>query len=300
MGFKIKKSILAGTSGYKKALTKLNRSIDKSSNKEGRAKSSAFQKVTDSDRKLLSDVTTMNDPTVTTDVKDTDTETTTTTTTKQTGENVKIYEKKGVDAFRKACYVNGVFQEGKTINGIRCILSKDKNFKETEEVVTPINKEDVDVKVDPKDKGCECQAYNAKNEPTGMIKHPCGQPHPNCYKRSTGSDCLCIDPQGKEHSYKCPEKNCTCPKPAKCAGKTDDCGLTVAQRKAESEKCRKKGNVMSRTFKRRFFWDPVACKCAEKRSSSREAIENMEMPSLKRFKNKCNKNEWGSVECPKF
>ena len=133
MGFKIKKSILAGTSGYKKALTKLNRSIDKSSNKEGRAKSSAFQKVTDKDRKLISDVTTMNDPTVTTDVQDTDTGTTTTTTTRRTGENVKLYEKKkaGVDPFKKACYVNGVFQKGKIINGILCEFSKNPGFKET-------------------------------------------------------------------------------------------------------------------------------------------------------------------------
>ena len=50
MGFKIKKSILAGTSGHRKAVTdrgasliKINKSIDKSSRDDGRAKSSAFQ-----------------------------------------------------------------------------------------------------------------------------------------------------------------------------------------------------------------------------------------------------------------
>ena len=46
MGFKIRKSILAGTSGHKKASTnqiKLNKSMDSSSIPDGRAKSSAFQ-----------------------------------------------------------------------------------------------------------------------------------------------------------------------------------------------------------------------------------------------------------------
>lgn len=276
MAYKIKKSLLAGTSGHKKELTKLNRSIDKSSKEDGRAKSSAFQKVTDDDRKLLSDVTTMNEPTV--DVQTTDNtkggvDTKTTTTT--TGENTKVFEKKGVDPFKQACYVNGVFQKGKTINGIKCELSKDPNYKSTDTETTPIS--DVDVKKDSTEKkGCECMAYNAENEEVGMVKHPCGDKPAVCSKRPTGSRCRCFDPQGKEHVYDCKSKNCSdCPEPKVCEGKKLKCDMTSAELKAEREKCNKMGTVVSRAVKTRHTWSNRACKCIPTRSSGGKVVDDI-------------------------
>tara|TARA_R100000951_G_scaffold113579_1_gene115892 strand:+ start:1753 stop:2697 length:945 start_codon:yes stop_codon:yes gene_type:complete len=286
MAYKIKKSLLAGTSGHKKELTKLNRSIDKSSREDGRAKSSAFQKVTDDDRKLLSDVTTMNEPTV--DVQTADNtqggvDTTTTTTT--TGENTKVFEKKGVDPFKQACYVNGVFQKGKTINGIKCELSKDPNYKSTDTEKTPIS--DVDVKKDStKKKKCECMAYNAANEEVGMVQHECGNPNPNCRKRPTSTRCQCTDPQGKQHMYDCKSKNCSdCPKPKVCEGKKLKCDMTSAEMKAAREKCKKMGTVVSRAVKTRYTWSNRACKCIPTKSGGGRLIED-----TKDAINKCMKN----------
>ena len=284
MGYKIKKSILAGTSGHKKALTKLNRSMDKSSKEDGRAKSSAFQKVTDNDRKLLSDVTTMNEPTV--DVQTSDNtqggvDTTTTTTT--TGENTKVFEKKGVDAFKQACYVNGVFQEGKTINGIKCVKSKDPNYSDKDTEVTPIS--DVDVKKDSTKKECECQTYKADGSKGPMVKHPCGEPNPNCGKPDKGSNCMCTDPQGVEHTYRCPDPGCNCPKPKKCEGKKGKCDMTSAEMKAAREKCKKMGTVVSRAVKTRYTWSNRACKCVPTKSSGRRLVENTKDAIVKCMKN---------------
>lgn len=280
MAYKIKKSILAGTSGHRKAvkdrsdsLLKINRSIDKSSLEDGRAKSSAFQKVTDDERKLLSDVTTMNKPTV--DVQTADNtkggvDKTTTTTT--TGENTKVFEKKGVDPFKKACYVNGVFQKGKTINGIKCELSKDPNYKSTDTEKTPIS--DVDVKKDSTEKkGCECQTYKADGSEGPMVKHPCGDKPAVCSKRPTGRRCRCVDPQGKEHVYDCKSKNCSdCPKPKICEGKTGPCDMTTVELKAERERCNQKGTVVSRGLKTRHYWSNKTCKCEQKGSGISQGI----------------------------
>ena len=271
MAYKIKKSLLAGTSGHKKELTKLNRSIDKSSREDGRAKSSAFQKVTDDDRKLLSDVTTKNKPTTVVETADNtkggvDTKTTTTTT----GENTKVFEKKGVDPFKQACYVNGVFQKGKTINGILCEFSKDPNYKPTDTEVTPTS--DVDVKKDSTEKKkCQCQTYKADGSKGPMVTHECGNPNPNCGKPG-GSDCLCTDPQGKEHSYKCPEPGCKCPKPKVCEGKTGPCDMTTVELKAERERCKQKGTVVSRGLKTRHYWSNKTCKCEQKGSGISQGI----------------------------
>ena len=201
--FKVKRSILAGTSGHRKALTRakeqeklrLNRSMDNSNLPDGRSKSSAFTKPGD---KLISDVTTMDDPTVTTTVDPNEKGgEKTTTTTKQTGKRTRTYEKEQVDAFRQACYdSNGNFLKGKVINGILCEFGGDTK-DETYEKVDDINKEDVDVKETEK-KMCQCPAqqeyYGVKMGQ--MMTYPCDGPkHKACTPKTTTTvtedDCEC-------------------------------------------------------------------------------------------------------------
>lgn len=222
--FKVKRSILAGTSGHRKAL-KLNRSMDNSNLPDGRSKSSAFTKPED---RLISDVTTMDDPTVTTTVDPNKKGgETTTTTTKQTGKRTRTFEKEQVDAFRQACYdSNGNFLKGKVINGILCELGGSKD-DETYKKVDPIEKSDVDVKETgkkmcqcpsqqsyygvkvgqmmtypcdgPKHKACskepettinDCECRIVKGVRKGeMIKHPCGSPHELCQDSPSMKDC---------------------------------------------------------------------------------------------------------------
>ena len=214
MGFKIKKSILAGTSGHRKAVTdrnasliKINRSMDRSSRDDGRAKSSALQLTTEEKRKLLSDTTNMNEPTVVVKKEANDkgghnTETTTT----NTGDNTKVFEKEQVSDFRKNCYVNGVFQKGKTINGQLCEHAKPgEEPKETETEVTPIS--DVDVKnestektPEPEKKESSCYCINKSNgsevdmpcpnKPGFMLSRTAKQ-----YKWSN-TECKCVPSSG--------------------------------------------------------------------------------------------------------
>jgi len=195
MGYKIKKSILAGTSGHRKALNLaktrdnliLNKGIDKSSNKDGRAKSSAFQ-LTEDDKKRRSKVTeTWKDPTTTTTVTDNEKGgKDTTIKTDREGTRTTTTENEAVFNFKRDCYKNGVFLKGQTVKGMLCEKSKDPNYKEPGPEVKkePLSKSDTKTTSTEK-KQCECMAYNANNEEMGMVKHPCGEKNPNCHKRPT-------------------------------------------------------------------------------------------------------------------
>jgi len=287
MGFKIKKSILAGTSGHRKAVTdrnasliKINRSMDRSSRDDGRAKSSALQLTTEEKRKLLSDVTTKNKPTVDVTTVDNDKGgVDTTTTTTNTGENIKTYEKEQVSDFRKNCYVNGVFQKGKTINGQLCEhAKKGEEPKETDEVITPINESNVD-KSSTEKKGCECaskQSYMGVKVGQ-MMKHECGKTHPACSEKPgdtpDGSKCECTDPQKKKHTYECPGKGCGCPKPKVCEGAKTKCDLTSDEMKAKRQACKEKGTALSRVRKRWYF-STRTCQCESKGGSGKDFLDD--------------------------
>ena len=287
MGFKIKKSILAGTSGHRKAVTdrnasliKINRSMDRSSRDDGRAKSSALQLTTDEKRKMLSDVTNMNEPNVV--VKKTDNDQgghDFETTTTHTGDNTKVFEKEQVSDFRKNCYVNGVFQKGKTINGQLCEHAKPgEEPEETETEVTPIS--DVDVKKESTEKkGCECaskQSYMGVKVGQ-MMKHECGKTHPACSEKPEdtpdGSSCECTDPQNKKHTYKCPGKGCGCPKPKVCEGAKTKCDLTSAEMKAKRQACKEKGTALSRVRKR-YYFSMRTCQCESKGGSGKDFLDD--------------------------
>lgn len=108
MGFKIKKSLLAGTSGHKKATDrqiKINRAIDNSSLPDGRAKSSAFQLVSDKDKDNKAQVTeTWKKPTTTTTVTPNDKGgENTTVRTDQEGTKTTTTENKDLTTFKQRC-----------------------------------------------------------------------------------------------------------------------------------------------------------------------------------------------------
>jgi hypothetical protein len=189
------------------ARLKLAREMDRSSRDDGRAKSSAFQ-LTEADKENVKTV--IGETTTTTDTEDlgdgvtkkTDTSTTPTTVT-------TTKEKEGTDAFKKACYVNGVFQEGKVINGIKCVKSKDPDWKDTTEEVE--ESEDVTKKV-----SCECKkpdggivVYTApdgaclENKPEACMKQPETTETPD----PTPPTCYCVSAvTGQKVFQGCPKR----------------------------------------------------------------------------------------------
>tara|TARA_R110000822_G_scaffold163089_1_gene303404 strand:+ start:741 stop:1697 length:957 start_codon:yes stop_codon:yes gene_type:complete len=260
MGFKIKKSILAGTSGHRKAVTdrnasliKINRSIDKSSRDDGRAKSSALQLTTDEKRKMLSEKINMNEPTVDVTTVDNDQGgVDTTTTTTNTGDNTKVFEKEQVSDFRKNCYVNGVFQKGKTINGQLCEHAKPgEEPKETDTEITPIS--DVDVKKEstekepePEKKESSCYCINKSNG--SEVDMPC----PNKPGFNEGHRRQLSYPQNGT-------KNVDACNPKKTPNKYCN-GMTNEEVSRERKKCKSMGNMLSRTAKQ-YKWSNTECKC---------------------------------------
>jgi len=146
--------------------------------------------------------------------------------TKQTGKATR--KKPQVNEFRKACYVNGVFQKGKTINGILCEFSKD--FKKSDELETKdLLRESETEKFTPEEKEkpkgktrmCKCKAfsqYALGGSGTGTsyqsyVSYPCGEEgdgknpsdfakHPNCRKPSEEEKRANLDATtGKSSTY---------------------------------------------------------------------------------------------------
>ena len=148
--------------------------------------------------------------------------------------------------------------------------TKEHTKGRTEEDVTPKEK-----------KKCNCMAYNAAGEETGLVHYDCDWEgllhgkHPNCFKRPTGSLCECTDPQGKKHSYPCKSKNCSdCPEPKICEGKKLKCDMTSTEMKAARQKCKEMGTVVSRAVKARHYWSNSQCKCVKKSSKGKEVVKD--------------------------
>ena len=104
----------------------------------------------------------------------------------------------------------------------------------------------------------------------------CSRKPPGCSptKDPGGSRCQCWDPQGKSHAYDCDKKDCNCPKPKICEGKKLRCDMTSPELKARRAECKKKGTVVSRTFKTRWYWSNSTCQCEKKSSKSKEVVKD--------------------------
>ena len=200
--------------------------------------------------------------------------TTTTTTTSRKGTASR--EKPHVSTWAEACKgkTSGMSDDGKWD------CSRDPDFKKSSEIETkPLSEEDVKVDVDVKKKKCKCMAYNADNKEMGYVHYACDWEglidgkHPNCFQRPTGSLCECTDPQGKKHSYPCKSKNCSdCPEPKICGGKKLKCDLNSAELKAKRAECAKKGTVVSRAVKTRWYFSTKTCECKKKTSSGGQLL----------------------------
>ena len=202
MGFKIKKSILAGTSGHRKAVTdrgasliKINKSIDKSSRDDGRAKSSAFQLTKD-------EIKWQKEKKTSTNVTETPTSTDTTTNYRtdgvQKGQEVESFldenDPEAVAAWLAADPKNKAKYRDKDV-------SKERSETSTVPKETPTPTPEPTPKKDPpkKEKDCHCKGqpqYSPGGQGTSTSyrsweKYFCGyegdgtsesdyQKHPNC------------------------------------------------------------------------------------------------------------------------
>ena len=280
MAYKIKKSILAGTSGHRKAVTdrsasliKINRSIDKSSKDDGRAKSSAFQKVSEEDAKKLAETK-----------AETNKKNNTNTNTKITTERG---EKDGVKGQWRhtdtttagggvgSAEYNEAFRKAKNA-GLKTFTFKGKEH-EVKLADSSTNRESefrpdmeplsirpiVPVPTIPEDNPgpvgintgyCIDKAtgkeISAQLTPSQMRRKPFGQRIlqraqsmlPDACKRGSTTTKYCN-------------------------------GMTRDQINAEKEKCRKMGNIVSKTFKERHYFSMKTCQCEKTSSSSGELIE---------------------------
>ena len=277
MGFKIKRSILAGTSGHKKATDrqiKINRAMDNSSLPDGRAKSSAFQLVSDEDKK-----TSKKSSSSTTETWQPETSTSTTTdnddgtkktivkknqkgtsTTVEDGAEVEKQAKTPAEIAAYNKYLQNV-KEGKV----------ERNTKYDKKTTTkPLEKnsssETNTEKKEPKK--CECQTYKADGSKGPMVKHECGSPNPNCSKRPTTKTCSCTPKGGEPITYDCGKA-----KPAACASKGSSTGCPDSKR----ENC--PGSS----------WSWKKCRC-NKKTKAKEV----------KYKKRCYKGKNGSTECSDF
>jgi hypothetical protein len=260
MGFKIKKSLLAGTSGHKKATDrqiKINRAIDNSSLPDGRAKSSAFQLVSDKDK---SNVETVKGKTTSTSEtedlgggvsKKTDTSTTPSKTTTTT-------ENKDLTTFKDRCA---------KYNKKNSAAAKADGCTWKEGVVDP--KPDVAVK--------------ESSESTKKVS------------------CSCTKPDGGKVNYTAPEGKCVENKPVACTKKPE----TPPEKTPEpcpnyarhKDRCAKPYNG-----KKAGVFNETTCRCArDKKLITKLIPKKPDLSKLnifkKRYKNKCNKSNYGSTLC---
>jgi len=231
MSFRIKKSILAGTSGHRKALSSaeqqlnINRTMDQSSLPDGRAKSSAFQLTGDEKGEWVE----VWDPATKTykKVKKGETTTTTTTTSQKGTASRTVPPKQEVEKIVK----KGEPGYDKWLAAVTKDPSIEDKYKPSVET-KPLSKvsEDVDVKTEEKakkKKPCECQLYNKDGSKGRMTTWlgDCSQKPPGCSPPSETpttkfKGCSCTPKGGESIHYPCDE-----PKPAACASKfsTTDC-----------------------------------------------------------------------------
>ena len=272
MAFKIKKSILAGTSGHRKALNlaaqqlSISRTMDQSSLPDGRAKSSAFQ-LTDDDKKNKSKVTeTWEDPTTTTTVtpnvkggEDTAVK------TDQKGTRTTTTENKDLTTFKERC-AKYKKKNSAAAKADGCVWAEDIVDPKDDVKTEPLSKSDTKTTSTEK-KGCECQTYKADGSKGPMVKHECGSPNPNCSKRPTTKTCSCTPKGGEPITYDCGKA-----KPAACAskGSSTDCPDSKRQSCPGSS------------------WSWKKCRCNKKPKKAKEV----------KYKKRCYKGKNGSTICP--
>ena len=264
MAFKIKKSLLAGTSGHKKALgsqIKLNRSMDNSSQPDGRAKSSAFQ-LTDDDKKTKSKVEEKwEDPTTTTTVTPNDKGgEDTTVKTDQKGTKTTTTENKDLTTFKERCAkYNKTNSAAAKADG--CVWAKDVVDPKDDVKTEPLSKSDSKTTSTEK-KQCECQTYKADGSKGPMVKHECGNPNPNCGKKNP-------PPKDMSHTENCKAKKGYARRKARCVNGSKDY---------------KAGT-----------WDDHYCSCSHKKKLISK-IKDIELPKIKwpKGKKNCKKTKKGT------
>jgi len=225
MAFKIKKSLLAGTSGHKKALgsqIKLNRSMDNSSQPDGRAKSSAFQ-LTDDDKKNKSKVEEKwEDPTTTTTVTPNDKGgEDTTVKTDQKGTKTTTTENKDLTTFKERCAkYNKTNSAAAKADG--CVWAKDVVDPKDDVKTEPLSKSDTKTTSTEK-KGCECasQQTYAGVKAGQMMSYPCDGPkHKACSPMPSGETPPPVTDPGPKK--KCQEEKHYARRKAKCVNGSKD------------------------------------------------------------------------------
>ena len=233
MAYKIKKSILSGTSGHRKALKlakanlRLNRSVNKNM-PDGRSKSSAFQLTDEEKTAMIEENIKWEDPV---------TESTSTTEGVVTTD-VESFTQKGRTiptgpkthhGMRDACSDEYIAVHGtERCDKLKADREKSREGSETRcSCPNPaggdrITWEAVDGKCieDPRckkkeEKKCECAS---KQEYHGvkvgqMLEYPCDGPkHPGCEKMPETTTpgpgvCYCTDKEGNDHTYPCTDKD---------------------------------------------------------------------------------------------
>ena len=275
MAYKIKKSILAGTSGHRKAVTdrsasllKINRSIDKSSKDDGRAKSSAFQKVSEEDAKKLAE----------------------TNKKKNTKSNTKITSERG-----EKDGVKGTWQHTDTTTAGGGVGSAEYNeaFRKAKKAgLKTFTFKGKEYKVELADSSTNrTSEFRPDMEPIGITPiqpvptipednpEPIGINTGYCIDKATGKEISA--PLTKQQMRRKPfgqrilQRNQSMLPDACKRGSTVTkyCnGMTRDQVQAEKEKCRRMGNFVSKTFKERHYFSMKTCKCEKTSSSSGELI----------------------------
>ena len=323
MAFKIKKSILAGTSGHRKAVSsiKLNRSMDQSSTPDGRAKSSAFQKkgapLVDDDKWVKGESTTDTNVTdITDDVKQIDTKTVTPETRVTDYVNDPNVCAKG-SALWKEAQAKGMScpdwmrektrlrDERDSEAKMRECTCKGKKFKATDCADKAQWPEACKEK-----KKCGCQTYKANGSKGPWVEHPCGEPNVNCRETSTSVPCFCRDANGERIEY---PKIIDANGKAGCEPKPPQC----KKQKTPEEKCqehpryaeRKRDCAEGTKDRRPGTWDEKKCFCFSKTRTTTKIKEGGEkvLNVLKKcipvfnkvtqeWDNKCVKGKSGSID----
>ena len=245
MGFKIKKSLLAGTSGHKKATDrqiKINRAIDNSSLPDGRAKSSAFQLVSDEDKK-----TSKKSSSSTTETWQPETSTSTTTDNDDgTKKTIVKKNQKGTSTTVE----DGAEVEKQATTPAE-IAAYNKYLQDVKEGKVERNtKYDKKTTTKPLEKNSSSETNTEKKEP---------------------KKCTCTNPVGVELTYKCGEaqpKACGLEKRKKCQDRPG-----YAQKKADCAKGRKPGR-----------WIEKYCTCSRDKTTLQKIgnkIKDIKFPKKK-------------------
>lgn len=243
MGFKINKSILAGTSGHKNATDrqiKVNRVMDNSSLPDGRAKSSAFQLVSDKDKDNKAQVTeTWEDPTTeTTVIPNKKGGEDTTVKTDQKGTKTTTTENKDLTTFKERC-AKYKKKNSAAAKADGCVWAENVSDPKDDVKTEPLSK------TDSKTTSTEKKKPPVEETPPEKTPEPC-------------------------KNYARHKDRCAKPYNGKKAG----------------------------------VFNETTCRCARDKkliTKITDPIKNIDLSKLnifkKRYKNKCNKSNYGSTLC---